>query len=90
MKTQYKIVIMLLYITLISGCSLAPSVNVTLIDRHTVMESEAAGEWPHIEDSLHLHKGPIPLADVNESKKEKRAFKMLNGEFTSKSLTQSK
>jgi len=90
MRIKYKTVIILIYITLMSGCSLSPSVNLTLIDRHTVMESEAAGEWPHIENSLHLRKGPIPLTNVEESKKEQRAFKVLNGEFSNKSLTQSK
>lgn len=64
-----------------SGCSLSPSVEIILIDRHTIMESEAAGEWPQIEKRLHLNKGPIPLSDLNDSKREDRAFKVLNGEY---------
>jgi len=66
---------------LFGGCTLSPTINVVLIDRHSVMESEASGEWPHVEERLQLHKGPIPLRDVNESKKEQRTFKVLNGEF---------
>ncbi len=83
MIIQYRAIILLTYI-LLSGCSLSPSVEVVLIDRHTVMESEAAGEWPQVEKRLHLNKGPIPLHDVNDSKREDRAFKILNGEFSTK------
>jgi len=89
MIIQYRAIILIIYI-LLSGCSLSPSVEVILIDRHTVMESEASGEWPQIEKRLHLHKGPIPLSDVNDSKRENKAFKVLNGEFSTTSSTQDK
>lgn len=89
MKIDYRAITSLISI-LVSGCSLSPSVEITLIDRHTVMESEAAGEWPHIEKQLHLNKGVIPLRDVNESKREMRAFKVLNGEFSSENFIKDK
>lgn len=63
------------------GCSLKPSVDVVLIDRQTVMESEAAGEWPQVEKRLRLNKGPIPLRDVNDSARQNEAFRVLNGEY---------
>ena len=53
-----------------------------LIDRHTVMESEAAGEWPQVEKRLRLNKGPLALRDVNDSRREERAFRVLNGEYS--------
>ncbi len=89
MIIQYRALALITYI-LLSGCSLSPSVEVILIDRHTIMESESAGEWPQVEKRLRLHKGPIPLHDVNDSKREDRAFKILNGEFSTKSSTQNK
>lgn len=81
MTIKYRAIIVMTYILLMSGCSLSPSVEIILIDRHTIMESEAAGEWPQIEKRLHLNKGPIPLSDLNDSKREDRAFKVLNGEY---------
>jgi len=90
MRINYKRILLILSILFISGCSLTPSVNIVLIDRHTVMESEAAGDWPQMENNLHLNKGPIPLADVNESQRENRALQVLNGEFSTKSLTHEK
>lgn len=90
MTIQYKTTALLIYILLLSGCSLSPSVKMVLIDRHTVMESEAAGKWPQIEKQIHLNKGPIPLADMNESKREEKAFKVLNGEFSDNNFIQDK
>ncbi|QEP42861.1 hypothetical protein D5085_06810 [Ectothiorhodospiraceae bacterium BW-2] len=74
----------LLLITLLSGgCSIAPTVEVVLVDRHTVMESEAAGEWPQIEQRLRhdLHTGPVPLSQIDTSGRQQRAFRVLNGEY---------
>ncbi len=72
----------------LGGCvSVAPEVY--LVDRHTVMEGEAAGEWPALEQQLietGLHAGPVPLAtDPAASRRRERAFRVLNGEFVSPS-----
>lgn len=66
---------------MVSGCALKPTVDVVLVDRHTVMESEAAGEWPQLEQRL--KKGPVPLRDVNDSRRRARAFRVLDGEYPS-------
>ncbi len=68
----------------LTGCiSLSPEVY--LVDRHTVMESEAAGEWPAMERRFieaGRHAGPVPLAeDPLMSTRRERAFRVLNGEF---------
>ncbi len=59
--------------------------EVYLVDRHTVMETEAAGEWPALEQRFieaGQHPGPIPLAqDPAENSRRERAFRVLNGEF---------
>ncbi len=65
----------------LGGCALKPTVDVVLVDRHTVMESEAAGEWPQMEQRL--EKGPVALRDVNDSLRRERAFRVLDGEYPS-------
>lgn len=77
-----KEIILFLLILVFSGCSISPTVEMVLIDRHTVMESEAAGEWPQVQKRLQLNKGPLALSDVNDSKREEKAFRVLNGEFS--------
>lgn len=76
----------LLVTSLNTACvSLAP--EVFLVDRHTVMESEASGDWPELE-RVFLEdtpdKGPIALASDPESNRRRQAaFRVLNGEFPS-------
>ena len=67
----------------LAGCSLSPQVDVVLVDRHTVMESEAAGEWPRIEERLRadINKGPLALNQIDESQRQERALRVLNGEY---------
>lgn len=75
------------FITALSFLSLSACVNlpdVYLIDRHTVMESEASGEWPQLEDQFRkqaLSKGPTNLAKDPSERRRDRAFRILNGEF---------
>jgi len=67
---------------LLPGCVSLP--DVYLIDRQTVMEAEASGEWPKLEQRFRQaapRKGPTPLAKEPSSKRRERAFRVLNGEF---------
>lgn len=71
-------------LTMISlpGCVSLP--DVYLIDRQTVMEAEASGEWPKLDERFRKEvplKGPTPLAKEPSSKRRDRAFRVLNGEF---------
>ncbi len=65
-----------------SSCISLP--DVYLIDRQTVMEAEASGEWPQLEERF-THTtpktGPTDLATEPSSKRRDRAFRVLNGEF---------
>ena len=67
--------------------------DVYLIDRHTIMESEASGEWPQLEERFRkqaLSKGPVNMAIDPSSKRKERAFQVLNGEFPAQAATQTK
>ena len=64
----------------------ACSPKVYLIDRQTVLEDEAAGEWPDFEKEL-IEKlkaqGPTPFVKTENSIKKERLYQVLNGELTS-------
>ncbi len=65
-----------------TACASIP--DIYLIDRHTVMESEASGEWPQLEERFRnkaLSKGPVNMAIDPSSTRKERAFRVLNGEF---------
>ena len=87
MRKEYKIAL-LMTIAFLSGCTISPNVEVTFIDRHTIMEAEAAGEWPHIENKLGLNRGAIPFKESNSSKAQQKAFNVLNDEFSTSSKSQ--
>ena len=56
----------------------------TLIDRSTVMESEAAGDWPSFEKEFldkGPHSGPIPFPKEASSKRKRRIYSILNGDL---------
>ncbi len=66
---------------LFSAC--APKIYV--IDRQTVLEEEAAGDWPQFEkDVIERAKkqGPTPLSKVPENARRKRLYSVLHGELT--------
>ena len=76
---------LLLFFTILffSGCVSLP--NVYLVDRHTIMESEASGEWPEMERRFidaSLSAGPVAL-EKDSSEKETRAHILLNAELAS-------
>lgn len=74
---------------LLTACVNIP--DVYLIDRHTVMEVEASGEWPELDkqfSSQALKKGPTSLASDPSSQRRDKAFRILNGEFSNPVDTQ--
>ena len=77
------------YFELILCISLAGCLTVQappLLDRHTVMESEAAGEWPEL-DSVFTQEivitGPVPMQKEPTSNKKKRVYSIINGDLVS-------
>lgn len=65
-------------LTLTSGC--IPKIYV--IDRQTVLEDEAAGEWPQFEHKLApqtQEKTPTAFEKVRETQRKHRQLRVLNG-----------
>ena len=55
-----------------------------LIDRSTVMESEASGQWPKFEENFlkkGQYSGPLPFPKEETSKRKRRVYSILNGDF---------
>ena len=80
--TVVKLVTLGIGILSLSACVSLP--DVYLVDRHTVMETEASGEWPQLEKRFKkqsLSKGPVNLAKEPSERRRDKAFKLLNGEF---------
>ena len=76
-----KYVLAVLSLVLISGIACSPKVYV--MDRHTIMEDEAAGEWPEVEKELlnqNKSAGPEMFGKTAFSEKKQRLYKVLNGE----------
>lgn len=81
-----KILLILMACIALPACVSVP--NIYLIDRHTVMESEASGEWPALDKRFlkkSIAKGPVDLAKDPNDNRKKKAFRILNGEMESKS-----
>lgn len=80
---------LLLLISLsLTGCanllsSLVP--DVYLVDRHTVMEADAAGDWPELEQRLRtdIHSGPQAFSGLDDRLEQEPAFQVLNDEYAS-------
>ena len=67
----------------LSACVTLP--DIYLVDRHTVMEAEASGEWPKLEQRLRkdaLQMGTTDLAKEPDNQRRERAFRTLNAEFS--------
>jgi hypothetical protein len=82
----------MLKILLLAVCSLFVSctAKVYVQDRHTIMEEEAAGEWPQFEKELltkSAEKGPTPFEKTRTSARKKRLYNVLNGEMVSSAET---
>jgi len=78
-----------LVILLLTGCSglankLVP--DVYLVDRHTLTEADAAGEWPKLEARLTeqtIKNASEPYAGINNLPDEQKSFPALNAEYAS-------
>jgi len=70
---------------LLGLCSCSPKIY--LVDRHTVLEEEAAGEWPDFEKDL-LQKsaefGPVQYPKTPITEEQKRLYRVLNSELSFK------
>jgi len=78
---MFRFLLLFFTVLLFSACVSLP--NVYLIDRHTVMESEASGEWPELEKRFidnSLSAGPVAF-EKDISEKEPRAHILLNAEL---------
>jgi len=85
-----KSILIVITVLFLSACVSLP--DIYLVDRHTVMESEASGEWPELEQRFtkqSLSKGPVNLAKEPSQRRRDRAFNMLNGEFPVAEASQS-
>ena len=82
-----KIIIFPAFFALVmSSTSCSPSLY--FIDRHTVMEEEAAGEWLDLEQELLQNSkrpGATPLEKSTDQKKRQRVLSVLSGEFNNSS-----
>lgn len=78
-----KLFVWVILLVGLSACVNLP--DVYLIDRHTVMEEEASGEWPELESRFRqqaVKNGPTNLAEEPMERRRERAFRVLNGEFS--------
>ncbi len=64
--------------------------NIYVQDRHTILEDEAAGEWPDFEKDLvtkSKESGPTAFQKLPANEKKKRLYNVLNGELVSEAET---
>lgn len=91
MKSLLPWVILLLSLSL-SGCAnllnrLVP--DVYLVDRPTLMEADAAGDWPQLEQRLlWIEHHPEPLSGLEASQNPAPRFQVLNDDFAPDSSEQ--
>ncbi len=67
----------------LAGCT----PNIYFIDRHTIMEEEASGEWPQVErefGSKTPKKGVTFFTKEPMNEKKQAVYRVLNGEYVSK------
>jgi hypothetical protein len=79
-KRTGSILLVLSFMSL-AGCA----AKVYMLDRQTVLEEEAAGEWPEMEARLKKQakvSGATPFPSVEQSDAKKRRYSILTGEAT--------
>jgi len=89
-----RFLIIFLASLLFTGCSglvnkLVP--DVYLVDRHTLMEADAAGEWPELENRLMesaIKNASEPYAGIDEQLDNQAGFRALNAEYVAPSSKQ--
>lgn len=71
---------LLLFVPLLSGC--LP--DVYLIDRQTVLELEASGDWQELDAKYQaeaLSQGPIPLEETTDKVENRQIFSMTHADL---------
>lgn len=66
----------------IGAAACAPKIYV--VDRQTVLEQEAAGDWPEFDKELiakSLSRGPAPLGKTAPSPQQRRLYNVPNGDL---------
>jgi hypothetical protein len=84
-----RVLITIFASTLFAHCS----PKIYLIDRQTVLEEEAAGEWPEFEKEwLEKSKsqGPTPFPKAEMNARDRRHYHVLNGELVCQGSCSSK
>ena len=67
--------------------------KVYIIDRPTLLEAEAAGEWPELEEAVELRSlslKPQPLAASEKKVEQKKPYRIIAGEFQLSKADQTK
>ena len=62
----------------------ACSPTIYVVDRHTVLEDEAAGEWPDFEKQMKTGSTqplPVPFSKTAVNARRKRLYNVLDGEL---------
>lgn len=79
-KTALTWILMTMFAASATSCA----VKIIKVDQQTVMEEEAAGEWPEFEKEI-IHRtqasAPAPFPTVAASSRKTRLFNVLNGEM---------
>jgi hypothetical protein len=73
-----------LFLFLLLATCVSCTAKVYVIDRHTVLEDEAAGEWPELDKQVvngYLEKGPIPFQKTEINTRKKKLYNVLSGEM---------
>ncbi len=74
--------VVLMFGLLLGGVGCAPTIHV--IDRHTVLEDEAAGVWPDFEKQLKVGSTdplPVPFPKTAVNARKKRLYNVLDAEL---------
>ena len=82
-----------LFVTVLIFLSVGCSPKVYVIDNQTVLEEEAAGQWPQFEKQIIdkvKAKGATPISQVPPDAHRERLYNVMNGEMplTTKSAAQ--
>lgn len=68
-------------------CALAVSAcvpDVYLIDRQTVLETQASGQWPELDSIFYertLSSGPLPLEKTADQRETRELFRMTHSDY---------
>ena len=81
----------LLFACLLACAACSPKIYIN--DRHTIMEDEAAGEWPQLEKEIvnqAKEQGPTAFQKTEINSRKKKLYNVLNGEMTTQKSASNK